>query len=142
MSTANRTLIEVAAGIILRNSAHSPPQVLIAKRPANKDQGSLWEFPGGKLEGQENPAQALARELEEEIGIKVTNLKLFREITHQYSDKKVKLWFFKVLDFQGEPSGMEGQQIAWVKVDQLSQLDFPAANLKVIESLMEIQRTN
>jgi len=129
-------MIEVAAGIILRSSDQSPQQVLIAKRLASKDQGDLWEFPGGKLERSESPEQALARELEEEIGIKVTDFKLFSEITHQYHNKKVKLWFYKILEFHGEPNGLEGQKIAWVNVDQLSQLDFPAANLEVIQNLM------
>lgn len=140
MSPANRIashdIIEVAAGIILRDSGQSSQQVLIAKRPDGKDQGGLWEFPGGKLENLEKPEQALVRELKEEIGIQIVHAELFREISHQYPNQQVKLWFFKVLDFLGEPTGMENQEIVWIDVRQLANLEFPAANQRLVQLLL------
>jgi len=129
-------IIEVAAGIILRDSNQSQ-QVLLAKRPACKDQGGLWEFPGGKLENRETPGQALARELKEEIGIQIVHSELFRQINHQYPNKQVKLWFYKVLEFLGDPSGLENQQVEWFELDKLSQLEFPAANRTIIQHLVK-----
>jgi len=140
LSPANRIashdIIEVAAGIILRDSGQSSQQVLIAKRPDGKDQGGLWEFPGGKLENLEKPEQALVRELKEEIGIQIVHAELFREISHQYPNQQVKLWFFKVLDFLGEPTGMENQEIVWIDVRQLANLEFPAANQRLVQLLL------
>ncbi len=129
-------IIEVAAGIILRDSGKPSQQVLIAKRPDSKDQGGLWEFPGGKLENEETPEQALARELKEEIGIQIVHAELFQQIIHQYPNKQVELWFYKVLDFLGEPTGVENQEIVWIDVQQLSNLEFPEANLRIVQLLL------
>ena len=129
-------IIEVAAGIILRDSGKPSLQVLIAKRPDSKDQGGLWEFPGGKLENEETPEQALARELKEEIGIQIVHAELFQQIIHQYPNKQVELWFYKVLDFLGEPTGVENQEIVWIDVQQLSNLEFPEANLRIVQLLL------
>ncbi len=129
-------IIEVAAGIIMRDSGQSTQQVLITKRRDSQDQGGLWEFPGGKLENQETAEQALARELKEEVGIQIVHSELFHQITHQYPNKQVKLWFFKVLEFLGKPSGLEDQQIVWIDLCQLKYLNFPAANQHIVQLLL------
>lgn len=137
------TRIKVAAGIILRQSvsnpqAHQTRQILIAKRPNDKHQGGLWEFPGGKIEINESPEQALERELQEEINIGVLKSQFFQQIDFNYSDKNVSLLFYLVSEFSGELHGVEGQEVRWVFVSDLSQYDFPSANQEIVTRLQEI----
>ena len=94
----------------------------------------MWEFPGGKVELEELPAQALVRELEEELGILVTEYSPLIQIRHDYPDKSVLLDVWKVTQFEGQPKGMEGQPIEWVAMSNLAERDFPAANLPIIQA--------
>lgn len=123
--------ISVAAGIILRNN-----QVFLALRKADQHQGGLWEFPGGKCNIEEPPELALSRELKEECGIEVLESDLFHVVAHDYGDKQVKLFFFKVTEFEGEPIGKEGQEVRWVSLSSLSKVAFPEANLPIVAKLL------
>lgn len=124
-------VVSVAAGIIMRDE-----QVFIALRSQDKHQGGCWEFPGGKVEQDEAPSAALARELVEECGIQVKESTPFQLIRHDYSDKSVELHFFKVTGFDGEPHGKEGQEVAWVPVQKLADYTFPEANVPIVEALL------
>lgn len=123
--------IHVAAAVILDSSGH----IFVAKRLADAHQGGLWEFPGGKLESGERAEQALIRELEEELGIGIAAPEPFISIPFCYPDKSVFLEVFKVTEFTGEPFGKEGQETAWVTVAELQNLQFPAANLPILEKI-------
>ncbi|MBM6549759.1 8-oxo-dGTP diphosphatase MutT [Marinomonas ostreistagni] len=123
-------LIRVAAGIIERDG-----QIFVALRSSDKHQGGLWEFPGGKVEADETPQAALSRELAEECGIEVQGSESFHVIRHDYSDKSVELHFYRVFDFACEPHGKEGQQVAWVSRQQLTELAFPEANVPIVDML-------
>jgi len=107
-------------------------RVLIAKRPLNKHQGGLWEFPGGKVEAGETVEATLARELAEELGIAVTAAQPLIQVRHDYPDKQVLLDVWQVTAFDGEPHGAEGQPLAWVEPAQLSGYSFPAANRPIV----------
>lgn len=72
------------------------------------------EFPGGKIESDETPEQALIRELQEEVGITVTASSLFDKLEYQFPDRHITLWFFLVESWQGEPWGKEGQPGRWM----------------------------
>ncbi|WP_217475037.1 Nudix family hydrolase [Stutzerimonas stutzeri] len=122
------TRIHVAAAVI--RSAEG--LVLIAKRPLDKHQGGLWEFPGGKVEEGEAVEVALARELREELGIEVTTARPLIQVRHDYPDKHVLLDVWEVLAFSGEPHGAEGQPLAWVASEQLPTYRFPAANRPIV----------
>ncbi len=120
--------IHVAAAVI-----RSPGGlVLIAKRPLDKHQGGLWEFPGGKVEAGETVEAALARELQEELNIVVTKARPLIQVRHDYPDKQVLLDVWDVLAFSGEPHGAEGQPLAWVEPADLPNYRFPAANRPII----------
>ena len=125
--------VEVAAGVIYNPQG----QILIAKRAVNQHQGGLWEFPGGKIEAGESAQQALARELHEELAIEVLASEPLVRIAHDYTDKSVVLDVWCVTAFSGEARGIEGQPLAWVSVDQLTDYDFPAANEPIIAAVLE-----
>lgn len=121
-------LIHVAAAVIRDRRGH----ILIARRPDDKHQGGLWEFPGGKVEPGEPVAQALSRELLEELGIQVSRAQPLIRIPHHYPDKSVLLDVWEVTAFEGEAHGAEGQPVCWVAPEALDGYAFPAANTPII----------
>lgn len=126
-----QTLIHAAVAVLQRPDG----QVLLAQRPSDKTWAGWWEFPGGKIEAGETPAQALARELDEELGMQVLQAYPWITREHQYPEKTVKLHFFRVVQWQGEPQSCEGQQWAWQDVHQLSVSPLLPANQVIIQSL-------
>lgn len=107
-------------------------RILIAKRPDDKHQGGLWEFPGGKVEEGEAVLAALSRELQEELAITPESARPLIQVRHDYADKHVLLDVWEVSRFTGEPHGAEGQPLAWVSSRQLGDYDFPAANRPIV----------
>lgn len=126
--------VHVAVGVVLRGR-----QVFLTRRHQDVHQGGKWEFPGGKVENDEAVAQALFRELNEEISIDVLACTPFMEINHDYGDKKVKLDIFLVEQFSGEPNSAEGNEQQWCDIQSLANLDFPAANREIVEKLMSMK---
>jgi len=124
-------LIHVAVGILF----NTKNEVLIAERPAHKYCPGLWEFPGGKVEAGENVFDALVREFQEEIGIKINSADSWFQITHAYPDRTVLLDIWRISEYSGEPNGAEGQQIRWVSLDQLNQYPFPEGNRAILKKL-------
>ena len=111
--------------------------VLISRRHQDSHQGGLWEFPGGKIEPEEQVNHALDRELEEELGIRVLSATPLLEVRHDYQDKKVLLDVWLVSSYSGEAHGREGQQVRWVAPGQLVELEFPAANGPIIDAVCD-----
>ena len=133
---ANTVVVHVAAAAIF----NSQGRVLITRRAEHQHQGGLWEFPGGKVEVGESVQDALARELHEEIGIDVQQVRPLIRVRHDYSDKSVLLDVWRVDVFTGEApfvsdKGKEGQPLSWVSVDDLSDYDFPAANEPIVRAV-------
>jgi 8-oxo-dGTP diphosphatase len=133
MRAAAVTRIHVAVGVIIDGSS----RVLIARRPDHIHQGGLWEFPGGKVEAGESLETALARELAEELDIRIGTIEPLLEVSHDYSDKSVLLDVCLVRDFSGEPRGLEGQPLRWVATAELAAYRFPAANQAIVTALLE-----
>src|SRR5690606_2777302 len=104
----------------------------ISLRPAHAHQGGLWEFPGGKVDADEDAFAALARELDEELGIAITSARPLIRIPHSYPDRQVLLDVWRVSSFVGTPYGREGQRIAWVAPAKLDASVFPAANGPIV----------
>ena len=128
-------VIDVVAGVIFNDARD---QVLLALRKPEQHQGDRWEFPGGKLETFEAQQQGLARELEEEIAIVVTRSEHRLTLEHQYPDKHVRLHFWDVTGYTGEPYGREGQELQWVALRDLPSLSFPEANTVVVDQLLSL----
>lgn len=123
--------IEVAAAVLQRPDG----TFLLAQRPVGKAYEGYWEFPGGKIELGESPHQALCRELDEELGITVTTSYpwLFREYTYPHAT--VRLHFFRVVAWQGEPHGRETQQLRWQRMSDISVSPILPANEPILRAL-------
>ena len=102
-------IIDVAVGVIERPDG----QVLLARRPEGKPYAGYWEFPGGKVEPGEPVAEALARELAEELGLADVRSVPWITVSHTYPHATVRLMFRRVRSWQGVPQACEGQTLAW-----------------------------
>ena len=121
----------VAAALIVRDG-----EVLIGQRRADQPMASRWEFPGGKIETGESPQEALARELTEELGIQASIGPPVTRIRHNYRHGgAVDLQFFSVREFAGEIENRIYQQVRWVKLSELPDYEFLAADRGLIRDL-------
>ncbi len=107
--SADRQLVQVAVGVLIR----SDDAFLLTSRPEGKAYAGYWEFPGGKLEVSETVAQALARELQEEIGITIEDCDAWKTEQIDYPHALVQLNFCKVRRWSGELQMREAQLYAW-----------------------------
>jgi 8-oxo-dGTP diphosphatase len=123
--------IAVVAAVIERDGCF-----LLTLRPHGTHLSGHWEFPGGKVHASESHAEALRRELFEELDIVGQIGELVHTITHAYPEKTVALHFYRC-DFQGEPKPMMGQEMRWVSRVDLSSLPFPEADRDLIRILSE-----
>ncbi len=123
--------VEVAAAV-LRDAGG---RVLLAQRPEDVHQGGLWEFPGGKREAGESLEETLRRELAEEIGIEVLTHRRLIRVSHDYGERHVELDVHLVEDWRGEPTGREGQPLAWVDPGDLAEYPLPAADRPILTAL-------
>jgi len=124
-------VVEVAAAVIQRADG----AFLLARRPAGKVYAGYWEFPGGKVEVGEQAAAALGRELHEELGIDVHRAWPWITRVFTYSHATVRLNFFRVTHWTGEPHPREDQAIAWQKLDAPMAAPMLPANAPVLASL-------
>jgi 8-oxo-dGTP diphosphatase len=123
--------IVVVAAVIERDDAF-----LLTLRPQGTHLAGHWEFPGGKCHSAETHAEALRRELYEELDIVADVGELLHSITHAYPEKTVTLYFYRC-DFRGEPKPMLGQDMRWVARAALGTLPFPAADADLIRLLSD-----
>ncbi|TNH04018.1 8-oxo-dGTP diphosphatase MutT [Testudinibacter sp. TR-2022] len=131
-AVSKKPLIKVAVGII-RNEFQ---QIFLTRRLEGKDFAQSWEFPGGKVETNESPEQALQRELEEEIGIMVIKAELYERFQFEYPKKVIELSFYLIEEWLNQPFGREGQDGFWIEQHALDSGQFPPANKKIIERLL------
>ncbi len=123
----------VAAALIVRDG-----QLLIGQRRPDQIMSLKWEFPGGKIEAGESPQQALARELHEELGIHAVIGPAIIRIRHNYRHGgAVDLQFFAVREFTGEIQNQIFNEVRWVKLTDLPEYDFLAADLGLVRDLAE-----
>jgi len=127
---AEGKITEVAAAVIER-----PGEFLLAQRPAGKPYPGYWEFPGGKIEPGEDAAAALGRELREELGIVVREAAPWITRVYAYTHATVRLHFFRVGRWQGEPQPLEDQAIAWQRIGAPDVSPMLPANAPVLAAL-------
>lgn len=123
-------MILVAAGLIYRNGL-----LLIAQRPAGGHGALKWEFPGGKVEADEDPRDCLVREAREELGIGIRVENIVETVHHRYPERSVLLLFYRCAWESGEPRAIECADFAWADPSTLSTFDFIEADRDFIRRL-------
>jgi mutator protein MutT len=131
MTNKPKPHINVTAGLIFKNGS-----ILIARRPQGYHLAGLWEFPGGKQEPDETLEECLEREIREELDIEVKADKLFVTVVHEYEKKIVSLHVFECTYLRGDPKGLDGQEIKWIKTSELREYEFPPPDQEVIELIL------
>ncbi len=114
-------------------------RVLISRRPADKLQGGLWEFPGGKLEPGETPEAALIREIREELGISLKD-KCLAPLTfasHSYAWFHLLMPLYVARRWEGTIAPHEGQELAWVRANRLNDYALVPADIPLIAILQD-----
>jgi 8-oxo-dGTP diphosphatase len=130
-----RLLLVVAVALV--DADH---RVLISQRPPGKALGGLWEFPGGKIEAGERPEEALIRELDEELGIAVSEpcLAPLTFASHGYPDMHLLMPLYICRRWDGIPQPREGQALRWVRPGALRNWPMPPADLPLIPPLIDL----
>jgi mutator protein MutT len=119
----------VTAAVIERHGT-----LLVTRRPKGVHLEGYWEFPGGKCEAGESFEACLARELREELDVEASIGEELFATTHAYADRHVELHFFRC-DLEGEPRPQLGQEMRWVRREELAALEFPPADAELIQVL-------
>ena len=122
----------IGVGVVLNAAG----EVLIDQRLEEGLLGGMWEFPGGKQEQGETIETCIARELKEELGIAVAVGDELITVDHAYSHKKLRFVVHLCTWISGEPQPLASQQVRWVRLNDLGNYAFPAANARIIEALL------
>ncbi len=128
---APSTKINVSAGVIFQRN-----KIFIQKRVVGGLMGGLWEFPGGKFKSDETPEQCLHREIMEELKVSLHIDKKLMTVKHSYTRFRVTLHVFQCRILSGRVSPVECEEWKWVKAEELETYPFPAANVRIIKSLI------
>jgi 8-oxo-dGTP diphosphatase len=133
---AGPRLLLVAACALINDER----RVLIAQRPAGKTMAGLWEFPGGKVEAGERPEEAVIREMREELAVSIEESSLipFTFASHGYPKFHLLMPLFLCRRWAGAISPREGQNVAWVKPDELDRYPMPPADAPLIPRLRDL----
>lgn len=132
MTTPLPILLVAAVALI-----DSDDRILLARRPPGKPLAGLWEFPGGKVQTGESPEVALVRELREELGIETAEdaLDPLTFASHAYERFHLLMPLFACRVWHGEPRPMEGQELAWVRPEDLGSYPMPPADVPLVARL-------
>lgn len=125
----------VTAALLRKDS-----RILITKRPADKQQGGFWEFPGGKLQSNETPQQALKRELREELDLEVEVGEIFEVVYHRYDWGPVLILVYECRPLGEVIRNLEIDEHCWLAVEQLPEYDLLPADRPIIDKLL-LQRS-
>ncbi len=126
-------IIDVIAAIICKEET-----CLIARRAAGTHLAGLWEFPGGKLERGESHSECLAREILEELHLKISVGDYFHTSEHDYEGKVVRLHTYFADIQEGEIQLDSHDQVAWVSTSEFGDYEFAPADIPIIQRLREI----
>ena len=115
-------------------------RILMTKRPEGKSLAGLWEFPGGKMEAGETPEAALIRELREELGIEVKAecLAPFAFASHAYPEFHLLMPLYVCRKWAGIPRSVEGQEMKWVRPQDMRALPMPPADTPLVAHLQSL----
>lgn len=125
--------IPVVAALMKRQG-----KVLVGQRPEGASLARTWEFPGGKIELDELPEQALARELKEELGIEAEIGALKFAASHTYGKTGILFLFYEVKFWKGQVKTQQHLDLRWVTPKELSSLELPEANAKFLQRILDV----
>ena len=125
-------IVKVSAGVIIDKD-----KVLITRRAPKENYGGGWEFPGGKIEGDETQEECLLRELKEELNIQVIVGKRCSEVTHDYGTIRINLIAYYCTITDGEISISVHDKFKWIKINDLLQYDLLPADIPIAKKVME-----
>ena len=127
-------MLEVVAAVI-----HLKGKVICVRRGPNVQEfiSDKWEFPGGKVEVGESREEALVREIREELSVDIEVSEFLMTVEHTYPDFHLTMHVFRCVLIQGEITLNEHVALKWLSVDELDQLDWAAAYVPVVKSLMQ-----
>ena len=120
-------------GAIIENDKN---EILCALRSKNMSQGSLWEFPGGKIEPNETIGDAIVREIREELGCIIEFTDVFCDYTHEYEKVIVNLITTKCKLVSGTPTASEHAKLVWLHKDYLNTLKWAPADVPTVNKLV------
>jgi 8-oxo-dGTP diphosphatase len=123
--------LHIAVGVVVDAAG----RILISERKPDCAYAGQWEFPGGKCEPGERVTTALARELQEELGIMVRAARPLIRLSHRYPDRHVLLDTWRVTAWDGLPEARENQRFAWVPAAELDRYPMLAANRPIVRAV-------
>ena len=126
------TPIPIAVAVVRRGD-----EFLVGRRAANAALGDYAEFPGGKVERGESPAEAAARECLEEAGIECVVGEAYPQVVHQYDHARLRLFFFACTPC--DPAAQPRPPFRWAPREELAKLTFPEANATLLAAIAESQ---
>ena len=136
-ATTLRVLLDLLPRVIVVAAViEEDERFLVTRRQHGVHLAGMWEFPGGKIDPGETHANALRRELREELDTDVDVGALIFDVTHEYPDRAVALYFYRCR-LLGMPRPLLGQEMRWVPRSELSSLGFPPADVELIKLLMK-----
>lgn len=133
LNTTSNHIVPVLAAIILNHEGN----VLLAQRKPEKVNGLKWEFPGGKLKIKESPEYCLAREIEEELGIKISVRQLFSAVNYSYPEENIVLLAYFAELIAGGFTLTDHKEVRWVPINKLSSYDLSPADFPIVQRLIE-----
>lgn len=122
--------MKVTAAILEENG-----KVLIGRRKPGKHMGGKWEFPGGKIEPGETPQDSLARELQEELAIRVSVGQFLCSSLYEGDGVSLELLVYRVQRLEGEPALIEHEELRWVRPEELTGFDLADSDRTVVRRL-------
>ena len=125
-----RRRLKVVAAVIEREG-----ELLVSLRNPKGIRGSQWEFPGGKIERGESEAEALVREIREELGVVCEVGALVKRVVHPYVDTDVEIAFYRAVILDGDPRPLSMAELRWVPRAELPALDFLEADRSFVAEL-------
>jgi 8-oxo-dGTP diphosphatase len=126
-------MIKVAVGIIFRNNGK---EVLLCQRRPELPYPHKWEFPGGKVNDDEQIEECLKRELLEELHISVIWSKLFNHQSYEYTSGTFDVYYFIVQSYEGIPINHLFADMRWVPITELNNFDILDGNASTVQKLL------
>ena len=123
-------MIDVVAAVIKDKEG----KILITKRNLKKDQGGLWEFPGGKIESNETREEAIIREIKEELDVDIKVDRYLAEKVFEYPEKTINLIALECFIVNGKIKLMEHEDYKWVNKEELDNYEFAPADMFIVEN--------